>query len=924
MKEAIFGTADRWSPARVNWRAIVAGLLLVAAGATIAIFVGYSRQQREEAVALERHSFRVLLQSQKLASALDKAEIGSRGYLFTSDLKFLDIFNEGVNGVSRELANLKRLTRNDPAQQSNIEELSLVLNQRVFRLRQAITLSVAGNQTSAVQLLKPGEGFSSMAGAQAMLDRIDRMEADLLAKRSSREIAARQKTDLLVIALLVLMLAMTVYGIRTLITAARSQTRADALEAERELAEKLGEADRAAVRAAAIVTAVGAATPDLIYAKDRDGRITYANPSTLAIIGMTMDDLLGKMTIEYNNVREQAEQIDANDARIMNAGVTEIMDEFFTGADGERKLFRSTKSPLRDAEGEVIGLAGVSIDVTADRAAMAALKASEERFRTLSETAPAFIFITDDKGEVTYTNAAFQQYTGKSNEELIGMGWARTLHRDDLEVPQRAWTTAIETEQPYDAEYRFRKHSGEYRWFLVRATPVHNVSGAITQWIGTCSDMQDAIDARRALETMNEGLETKVTARTSELQAAIETLRLEVAEREKAEAQVRQMQKIESIGQLTGGIAHDFNNMLAVVLGSLEIVKRRLTSDPEKALKSVEHAEEGARRAAQLTSRLLAFSRQQPLAPEPVNVNRLVSGMSELLRQTIGEQIEVETVLAGGLWRTHIDAPQLENAILNLCVNGRDAMQGDEVGGGGKLTIETHNCHLDDAYSADHAGVAEGQYVLVSVTDSGTGMAPDVIERAFDPFYTTKEVGKGTGLGLSQVFGFVKQSGGHIKIYSEIGQGTTVKLYLPRYFGKDEVAEIAKANPGEWPTAKPGETILVVEDDAHVRQVSVQLIRDLGYEVIEVASGPQALERLAGDERIDLVFTDIVMPGMTGRVMADEAAKLRDGLKILYTTGYTRNAVVHNGVLDPGTEFLAKPYTASALAAKLRAVLDKV
>jgi PAS domain S-box-containing protein len=918
MKEAILGTGDRLSLARLNWRAVVAGLLLIAAGVTIAISVGYSRQQREVAAELERHSFEVLLQSQKLASALDKAEIGSRGYLFTNDRQFLDIFNQGANDVPRELARLKQITSDNDAQQANIDELSLVLTQRMFRLRQAIQMSVDGDQASAVELLRPGEGFSSMAGAQAMLDRINRVENDLLAERTRSEADARQNSDLMIAALLVLMLAMIVYGIRTLIAAARSQMRADALEAEREMAQKLYEADSAAARAAAIITAVGAATPDLIYAKDREGRITYANPSTLQVIGMTQDELLGKLTVEYNSVREQAEQIDANDARIMDAGVTEIIDETFTGPHGDTYLFRSTKTPLRDAEGQIIGLAGVSIDVTADRAAMAALKASEERFRTLSETAPAFIFITDGQGEVTYTNAAFQQYTGKTNEELIGTGWARTLHRDDLQIPEKAWAKAVETEQPYDAEYRFRKHNGEYRWFLIRATPVRNASGVITQWIGTCSDMQDAIDARQALEALNEGLETKVAARTAELRAAIETLQLEVTEREKAEAQVRQMQKIESIGQLTGGIAHDFNNMLAVVLGSLEIVKRRIKTDPDKAMAGIEHAEEGAKRAAQLTARLLAFSRQQPLAPEPVNANRLVSGMSELLRQTIGEQIEVETVLAGGLWRTHIDAPQLENAILNLCVNARDAMPE-----GGKLTVETHNCHLDDAYSASNADVAEGQYVLVSVTDSGTGMPQEVIERAFDPFYTTKEVDKGTGLGLSQVFGFVKQSGGHVKIYSEMGEGTTVKLYLPRYFGTDEVAEIAKTNPNEWPTANPGETILVVEDDMQVRQVSVQLINDLGYEVIEAAGGTQALERIAGNERIDLVFTDIVMPGMTGRAMADEAAKLREGIKILYTTGYTRNAVVHNGVLDPGTEFLAKPYTASALAAKLRAVLDK-
>ena len=918
MKKAIVGTVGGWSPARLNWRAIVVGLLLIIAGVAIAFAVGYSRQQRELAVGLEKHSFEVLLQTQKLASALDKAEIGSRGYLFTGDSEFLNIFNEGVNGVPRELARLKTLTRDNDAQQSNIGELSLVLNQRVYRLRQAIQLSVQGNQTGAIQLVRPGEGFSSMAGAQAMLDRINRLENELLAQRSRQEKAAQQKSDLFIIALLVLMLAMIVYGIHTLVTAARSQMRAAALEAERELSQKLRDADIAAVRSAAIVTAIGDATPDLIYAKDRSGRITYANPSTLAVIGMTQDELLGKLTVEYNDVREQAERIDANDSRIMETGVTEILDETFTGVDDEARLFRSTKTPLRDADSKIIGLAGVSIDVTADRAAMAALKASEERFRTLSETAPAFIFITDNQGEITYTNAAFQQYTGKSNEELIGLGWVRTVHRDDRDIPQKAWDAAMECGKPYAAEYRFGNQDGHFRWFMCRATPLRDANGVIKQWIGTCSDVQDAIDAREALKQLNDGLEAKVAARTAELQAAIETLQLEVSEREKAEAQVRQMQKIESIGQLTGGIAHDFNNMLAVVLGSLEIVKRRLKTDPEKAMAGIEHAEEGAKRAAQLTARLLAFSRQQPLAPEPVNANRLVRGMSELLRQSIGEQIEVETVLAGGLWRTHIDAPQLENAILNLCVNARDAMPD-----GGTLTIETHNCHLDERYADTNSEVSAGQYVLVSVTDSGTGMPPSVAERAFDPFYTTKEVGKGTGLGLSQVFGFVKQSGGHVKIYSELGEGTTIKLYLPRYFGNDEVSEVSKSYPDEWPSAKPGETVLVVEDDSQVRKVSVQLARDLGYEVIEASSGSQALEQLAGQGRVDLIFTDIVMPGMTGRVMADEALKLRPGTKILYTTGYTRNAVVHNGVLDPGTEFLAKPYTAAALAAKLRAVLDK-
>ena len=923
MREAIISIDERPALFRLNWHAIVAGALLIAAAIIIALSVAYSRQQREVAGGLEKHSFEVLLQTQKLASALDKAEIGSRGYLFTSDGQFLTSFNDGANDVPRELARLKQLTSDNAAQQSNVAELTLVLNQRIYRLRQAIQLFVAGNQPGAIQLVRPGEGFSSMAGAQAMLGKINRAENELLIERSKRELQARQKSDILVAALLALMLAMIVYGIRTLITATRSQMRAAALEAEREMALKLRASDIAAVRAAAIVTAVGEATPDLIYAKDREGRITYANPSTIAVIGMPSDQLFGKLTAEYNSSRDEAEKIDANDARVMSGGVSEILDEEFSGPDGEVHLYRSTKTPLRDADGQIIGLAGVSIDVTADRAAMAALKASEERFRTLSETAPAFIFITDETGKVIYTNAAFQQYTGKTDAELVGLGWARTLHREDAQIPANAWAKAIASEQPYDAEYRFLKHSGEYRWFLVRATPVRNASGAITQWIGTCSDMQDAIDARQALEALNDGLENKVAARTAELQAAVETLRLEVAEREKAEAQVRQMQKIESIGQLTGGIAHDFNNMLAVVLGSLELVKRRLKTDPDKALISVEHAEEGAKRAALLTARLLAFSRQQPLAPKPLNTNQLVSGMSELLRQTIGEQIEVETALSGGLWRTYIDAPQLENAILNLCVNARDAMHGND-SGGGKLTIETHNCHLDERYAAGHGDVEAGQYVLVSVSDSGSGMTAEVIERAFDPFYTTKEVGKGTGLGLSQVYGFVKQSGGHVKIYTEVGEGTTVKLYLPRYFGKMEAdTDKLAAADDNWPVAKDGEVVLVVEDDTQVRQVSAQLVRDLGYVVIEAANGADALERLATGDRIDLIFTDIVMPGMTGRVMAEEAVKQRAGVKILYTTGYTRNAVVHNGVLDHGTDFIAKPYTAAALASKLRAVLDK-
>ncbi|HEX7741433.1 MAG TPA: ATP-binding protein, partial [Sphingobium sp.] len=393
----------------------------------------------------------------------------------------------------------------------------------------------------------------------------------------------------------------------------------------------------------------------------------------------------------------------------------------------------------------------------------------------------------------------------------------------------------------------------------------------------------------------------------------------EAQERKAAEAQVRQMQKMESLGQLTGGIAHDFNNMLAIVIGSLDMARRRLPSDIDLRIsRGMENAAEGAQRAAQLTARLLAFARQQALDPQPTDVNKLVGGISEMLRRTLGEQVRIETVLAGGLWPANIDASQLEAAIINLCVNARDAMPE-----GGRLTLETSNAHLDDAYVAQNQDVAPGQYVMVSVADTGTGMPPATVERAFDPFFTTKGVGKGTGLGLSQVFGFTKQSRGHVKIYSEPGQGSVIKLYLPRHYGTTVgVEQQALSRTDELPRARRDEVILVVEDEERVRHMSVDSLKELGYVIVQAADGEEALKLLAMHPRIDMLFTDVVMPGINGRLLADRARQARPGLRVLYTTGYTRNAIVHNGVLDPGVHFLPKPFTLDQLATKVRQVLD--
>jgi signal transduction histidine kinase/CheY-like chemotaxis protein len=425
--------------------------------------------------------------------------------------------------------------------------------------------------------------------------------------------------------------------------------------------------------------------------------------------------------------------------------------------------------------------------------------------------------------------------------------------------------------------------------------------------------------AQRALARAHADL----AAQAAMLATANETLRHQIEEREKAEATLRQTQKIEAIGQLTGGVAHDFNNILQVVLGGLDILRRRGAKWPlpdesrSDFQRYIDEISAASRRGAELTRQLLAFARRQPLEPKDTDINRLVQGMSGLLRRTLGEQIEIETVLAGGLWRTQCDANQLENALLNLAVNARDAMPG-----GGRLTIETANAHLDEDYARWHQDVTPGQYLMIAVSDTGSGMTPEVLAHVFEPFFTTKEVGRGTGLGLSQVYGFLKQSGGHVAIYSELDQGTTVKLYLPRAISVAESPLPAPVAP-RHSARPPSETVLVVEDDESVLGLAVATLGDLGYRVLQARDGLEALRQLEAHPGIDLLFTDVGLPGgMNGRQLADRVLQARPAIKVLFTSGYTRNAIVHGGRLDEGVALLSKPFTADALAEKIRQMLD--
>lgn len=534
----------------------------------------------------------------------------------------------------------------------------------------------------------------------------------------------------------------------------------------------------------------------------------------------------------------------------------------------------------------------------------AALRDSEAQFRVFAQSTPIQIWASWPDGSLYWFNPQVYAYMGAKPGELDGPdGWLERLHPDDRDEAVKAWTDAMASGQVYEAEFRMRRHDGVYRAFRIRAEPVHDEDGRITRWVGTSADIEDFRRQSAELARFNETLEDQVAERTSALMQAEEAL--------------RQSQKMEAVGQLTGGIAHDFNNLLAGISGSLELITNRIAQGRHAEVERFTVAAQGAaKRAAALTHRLLAFSRRQTLDPKPTDPNRLIRGMEDLVRRTTGPGIEVEVVAGAGLWPVLIDAHQLENAVLNLCINARDAMPS-----GGRLTIETGNRWID-ARTAKAQDLEPGQYVSICVSDTGTGMAPEVAARAFEPFFTTKPLGEGTGLGLSMIYGFVRQSGGQVRIYSEAGEGAMICLYLPRHFGEvddaDLIPEVEQA-----PRAQAGETVMVVDDEPTVRMLVAEILHELGYQCIEASDGAAGLKLLQSGARIDLLVTDVGLPGgMNGRQMADAARIDRPDLKVLFITGYAENAVVGNGHLDPGMHVMTKPFAMEALGSRIRELIE--
>ncbi|MDB5664864.1 PAS domain S-box protein [Cypionkella sp.] len=781
------------------------------------------------------------------------------------------------------------------------------------------------------------------------------------------------------------------------------------------------------------------------------------------------------------------------------------------GQGGQKVWLDLDYSPIFGENRKPLGVIAFVIETTGRVIAQETIKASEAQFRSFAQSVPNHVWTAPPNGLLDWFNERVTEYSGWRHEELVGDRWAEIVHPDDRDSAALSWQQAVTLSEPYETEFRVRRHDGEYRWHLVRALPICDTDGTLMRWIGTNTDIHDqklakaeaakdrnrlwslsqelmlVCDYQGVITAINPSAErllgwteaemightlteflhqddrAQTTAALQKLASGAATLAFENRYRTKAgafrlfawtvvadsdrihgvgrdvteeraisrdneriwnlspvlkvvasvtgvvsavnpswnkvlgwsvdetigrhildfvaaedrdavqnrirmlasgepikssfstlltkdgfmrriawtavpegdkiyafgrditaeieasealavsEAALRQAQKMDAVGQLTGGIAHDFNNLLQVVSGNLQLLAKD-TEGNERAARRLQAAQEGVARGSRLAAQLLAFGRRQPLAPRVVNLGRLVRSMDDMLRRALGETIEIETIVAGGLWNTLVDQGNVENVLLNLAINARDAMES-----GGKLTIETGNAFLDQTYARMHPDITPGQYVLLAVTDTGCGIPQELVEKVFDPFFSTKPEGKGTGLGLSMVYGFVKQSGGHVKIYSELGEGTTIKIYLPRSTQAEEDIVVRYSGLIEGGS----ETILVVEDDKGVRDTVIEILSDLGYKVLQASDAQSALAIIESGVPIDLLFTDVVMPGpLKSTQLARMAVERLPNLAVLFTSGYTENSIVHAGRLDEGVELLSKPYTTEALALRLRHQLD--
>jgi PAS domain S-box-containing protein len=653
------------------------------------------------------------------------------------------------------------------------------------------------------------------------------------------------------------------------------------------------------------------ALPVLIGFVDRHECNRFANKAYYEWFGLTLEQLVGCSLREVLGdavyTRHQPY------IRRALAGEQVQFEIELPHADGRARSMLTQYLPRCNPRGDCSGFYVLSQDMTERQHAERALRDSEREFRAAIALSPALHWTADAAGEVTSVADRWHELTGTEPRQAMGSGWRSFVHPEDCQAVENTWTRARSMASDYDMEFRVRVGTGGYHWMRVRARPLLDEQGRVQRWYGMAEDIQERRQAEQALRELNESLESRIRERTRALAEVYERLLAEMAKREHAQEALRQSQKMEAVGQLTGGIAHDFNNMLTGVIGSLDLLRRRLRSGLiEDAEHFVDIANHSARRAAALTHRLLAFSRRQPLNPQRLDLNQLIRSMEELLRRTLGEQIRIQTQL-GDVPAVYTDENQLESALLNLVINARDAMPD-----GGALTIETARAHLP----ADCKDLPAGDYAVLQVSDTGYGMSAQTLEKVFEPFFTTKPIGQGTGLGLSMIYGFAKQSGGHVRLVSEPGCGTVASLYLPLYpETRGAAPEVREAPLDYGPALAPaGESVLVVEDDEAVRLLVLDVLAELGYQAHEAGDAQAALAVLESPVRIDLLISDVGLPDMNGRQLADFALRRRPGLPVLFMTGYAETAA-RAGFLAAGMELIAKPFSLEELAAKVRGMI---
>jgi PAS domain S-box-containing protein len=857
-------------------------LLLALMVAMTAIFAARTRTDGANAQQAGTAAERLV----DVLSTMRQAESGLRGYLLTGNPVSTQTYNMALAALPAELHALDATLANGP-DQTDLAAIHALAASKLTQLAQAKTLYDSGNKQAAAALVNADLDIGTM---QSLRSLIGQLQAEQVAKLAASEADDERNGWILQIATGIAALGTLLLGsfaIRD--SRARNlqlrSAEAALTRANEALERKVAERTRTLITSEMQFRSLAESMPGFVFMNDAKGRNIYINQQFCDYTGLTEEQVRLSGGAEYLHPDDSAPTL-AVWAHSLATGTPFEMEYRFRRADGTYRWFIGRTRPVHGEDGAVTGWIGTGTDINERKRAEAEIIDANtmledqiaERSRELDRIfrlSTDLLAVADFSGRFLSVSPAWEQITGRKTAEALASTYTDFLHPDHL---QDAAADFEELRQGHSifCENRYRRADGAYRWLSWRAVPMVE-------------------------------------------EARIYAVARDITAEKEREEQLRQSQKMEVVGQLTGGIAHDFNNLLTIIMGSLELLQRGLPDPDARTQRRIDSAMEGTRRAAALTHRLLAFARRQPLEPKPIEPNRLLAGMQDMFSRVVGETIALEFAAAPGLWPVRADVNQLENSILNLVVNARDAMPE-----GGHLTIETQNTVLDESYTAAHPDVEPGQYAMIAVTDTGTGMTPEIRAKVFEPFFTTKPQGSGTGLGLAQVYGFIKQSSGHVAIYSEPGHGTSIKLFLPRLRGADaDVEAPAPSTPAQVLPSR-GETILVVEDEDSVRNFSVEVLQDSGYQVLAAENATRALELLDATPGIAMLFTDVVLSGaMNGRALATAVLARHPATAILFTTGYTRNAIIHHGRLDDGIDFLGKPFTAAALTQTVRQILDR-